>query len=368
MRFAFVGAFDTSYPRNSVIRRGLGLLGDSAVICTASRSLKAWARYPALLAKAASALRPKPDVLLVPEFCQKDVPLARLLSLALRRPLVFDPLAARYETKILDRRRGRPGTLPAWWNFRIDGLAFRLSHLVLADTAAHGRYYQRAYGLDPGKTAVLPIGYDDSLFDPSLYPAPSAAPPASPSGRDFTVLFFGSFLPLHGVQAVVEAAALVARRDPSVRFRLVGSGQTFEASRVLAARLGLRRVEFAGRLPLRRIPAEIAAADLCLGIFGRGKAGRVVPHKIFQAAGMGKPIVTARTPAVEEFFSHGETIYLCDEPYPESLAAAVLALRHDEVLRTALSTSALGLARSAFTPRAVASTLKTILEERLGLR
>ncbi|MCJ7612525.1 MAG: glycosyltransferase, partial [Candidatus Aminicenantes bacterium] len=200
------------------------------------------------------------DVIFVPEFCQKDVPLARFFSFVFGKRLVFDPVAGRYETKIIDWQWRRPNSLPARWNFGIDRLAFRLSDIILADTAAHRDYFVRSYGLPGDKLAVLPIGYDDRLFRPH--------PQASPRKREFRVLFFGSFLPLHGAVRIVEAAALVSKKDAAVRFAFIGSGRTFEAVRLRADGLGLKNVEFEGWLKPGDLPARVAAADVCLGIFG----------------------------------------------------------------------------------------------------
>ncbi|HEX2694212.1 MAG TPA: hypothetical protein VHP61_00545, partial [Acidobacteriota bacterium] len=231
MNFLFLGGYDPAYQRNAVIRRGLVAHGDIVVEYPADPSFKAWVRYPLLLARIAARsgtlthartgthpaasrfpLR-RANAIYVPAFCQKDVPLARFLATLVARPLVFDPLAPRYETKILDRRRRPADSLTARWNWWIDALAFRLSDIVLADTAAHAAYYASAFGVSPRKLVVVPVGYDDALFDPDRVPPVTARASASaPAGAAFTVLFFGSFLPLHGVDAVVEAAGAVYRR------------------------------------------------------------------------------------------------------------------------------------------------------------
>lgn len=362
MRFCFFGGYDPAYQRNLVIRKGLRRLGDEVVECPASPRFKFWLRYPILLIKALKSMRAgrsrgeEPFCWFVPEFCHKDVPLARGLSILSGRPLVFDPLASRYETKILDRRRNSPGSIAAWWNRRIDGWSLRWPDLVLSDTGAHRDYYIRDFRAPAGKTAVLPLGYDDEVFNPGLFANPAAGE------RPFTVLFFGSFLPLHGAEAVVEAAGRVAGADNRVLFRFIGSGQTWEKTRAAAVSLGLDNCVFDGWLPVEDIPARIAASDICLGVFGRGeKARRVVPHKIFQSMGMKKAVVTARTPAVEEFFRHGENIFLCDEPYGDSLAEAVLRLKADADLREGIAAAGFRLVKEDYSPTSIARALKGLL-------
>ncbi len=367
--FVFFGAYDPAYPRNAVIRRGLRAQGAAVSECAASTRWRFWMRWPRLVlafirgraARREAEAGQRRRCLFVPEFCAKDVPLARLLGWLTARRVVFDPLAARYETKILDWRRRPPSSLTAWWNFRIDAAAFRLAAVVLADTAAHKDYFRRAYKLRPDKVEVLYLGFDDALFQPPA--GADAGPAGTPSGpAPFRVLFFGSFLPLHGIEVVVEAAGLL-RKEADIRFRLIGEGQTMPSIRRLVERDGLANVELAGRRPLSALPAEIAAADLCLGVFGRTeKSRRVIPHKVVQSAAMGRPVVTARTPAMEEIFTHRRDIYLCDEPLGASLALAILELRRDGSLRRALGAAGGKLTRERLAPAAVGAALLAILD------
>lgn len=358
MRFTFFGSFHPDYPRNAVIRKGLVRLGSSIRICRASPSLKAWARYPLLLGKYRFAT----DIIFVPEFCQKDMPLARLLGFLSSKKVIFDPLAARYETKVVDWRRIPSDSPAAWWNRQIDLAAFAAADLILADTAAHKAYYCDAYGVKPEKIEVLPLGYDDDLFPPS---ADSGSVVSEGRRGRFRVLFFGSFLPLHGAEVIVAAAKIVAVRDPSIEFRMVGSGQTLERTR--AAAVGLKNIEFRRWLMPEELRRAVDEADVCLGIFGRTeKARRVVPHKIFQSMGLGKAVVTARTPAAGEIFRDMETIAFCDEPLEESLAATVLELKNDPGLRRDIGRRGQALMRDRYSPPAIGRGLLEMIRKHFG--
>lgn len=373
MRFLFFGGYDLSYPRNAVNRKGLVRAGAEVRDRAVSGHFKAWARYPLLLVRFPAAwrwLRGDPDaIVFVPAFRQKDVPPAAALAFLARRRVVFDPLVSRYQTKILDWRRRPPGSLTAWWNFRVDRWAFKLSDVVLADTREHARYFVETFGVPAAKVEVLPLGVDDDVFQPVVAAASGpgrAASAARDDGRGaaspFTVLFFGSFLPLHGADAVVRAAALVAAEDPSILFRFIGEGQTFPAVKAEAERLGLRNVEFVGRVTPAELPSRVAEADLCLGIFGTtAKAGRVVPHKVFQSLAMGKPLLTLRTPAVEELFVHGEHLDLCDSAEPAVVADAILTLKNDAALRRKIAAGGYAIIRERYTPEAIGRLILEIV-------
>lgn len=366
MVFSFLGAYDPAYPRNAILRFGLERNGAQIRECRLPKSLKFWMRYPVGLSRYSRTIR-RSDVIFVPEFCHKDVPLGTILSSFSAKPIVFDPLAGRYETKVIDWKRRKPGTVRAWWNGTIDRISFGLSDLILADTEAHKQYYCRTYGLPGDKVAVIPVGYDDRLFRPGLG---ASARGAGKPAAEFTVLFFGSFLPLHGAESIIEAAAMLARKAPSVKFRFIGSGQTLDRVRIRADCLALQNVAFDGWLKMDELPALIAAADVCLGIFGETeKARRVVPHKVFQSMGMGKPVITARTPAAEEFFHHRKDIFFCDPPYAKSLAAAILALKADASLRRGIAEKGQELVSKKYSPLPLGKMLLDVMAERgLGER
>jgi glycosyltransferase involved in cell wall biosynthesis len=354
MRVCFIGAYDPDYPRNSVIKKGLRLNGVEFSECRLCPGYKFWLRYPLLVSRYKSSCA-KHDILFVPEFCQKDVPLAKILSLFTSKSVVFDPLSPRYETKITDWKRKPPDSWQARWNFNIDNWSLKLSDRILADTQAHKDYYSQRYNLPSEKIDVLPVGYDDDLYKPSGI---------IKRADGFTVLFFGSFVPLHGVDVIIQSAKIVSIKDPSIQFIIIGSGQTMRLAETLASRLRLDNLRFEGWLPQRALPKRIASSDLCLGIFGRTeKARRVVPHKIFQSLGMRKPLITTRTPAVEEFFTHRENIFLIPEPRSELLAQAILELKRDLDLRERIAERGYKLVSSNFSPEAIGRTLIRVLEK-----
>jgi glycosyltransferase involved in cell wall biosynthesis len=355
MRLCFFGAYDPDYPRNTVIRKGLRQNGVEVCECGLRPKYKFWMRYPLLFFRFFHFCS-KRSFIFIPEFGQKDIPLAKFLSLLTSRKVIFDPLAPRYETKITDWKRKPPDSWQARWNFAIDSWAFAFSALILADTQAHKDYYLREYGIPSDKVEVLPVGYDDEVYRTDL---------AAEKRNKFTVLFYSSFLPLHGADAVVKSAGIVSKEDPSIEFKLIGSGQTFPHVRTLADDLRLKNIQFEDWMPQEELPQRIAASDICLGIFGKTeKAGRVVPHKIYQSLGMGKPVITARTSAVEEFFSHRENVFLVPDPYPENLAQAILELKRDKDLREKIAEQGHQLVRRKYSPAAIGRTLIQIIEKK----
>jgi glycosyltransferase involved in cell wall biosynthesis len=289
------------------------------------------------------------DVLLVGSTGYSDLPLAWLLSRLTGKPLIFDPLISVTET-IWDRQigdhtePGEPGQPTArpestrsarlriveW----LERTLLRLPDLIILDTRAHARYFEHHLGVAAARLRVITLG-----AEPAFARRPYAQPPtASPNCR-LNVLYFGQYIPLHGVEVILRAAALL-RDETDIHFTLVGTGQCLSQARALAERLELTNVSFRidWLTPQQLVEEHIHTADVCVGIFGATpKARRVVPYKLFVALAQAKPVVTADTPALRELFEPGHDVLTCPPGDPAALADAVLWLRDRPDERAALA-------------------------------
>jgi glycosyltransferase involved in cell wall biosynthesis len=211
-------------------------------------------------------------------------------------------------------------------------LACRLADGILLDTDAHIDFFQKSFGIPREKFFRVYAGAETSLFHPGC---------VEKGEGEFQVLFVGKYTPLHGIEHIVEAAALL-KDQKDLTFILIGKGQLYEPIRALAGGKHLTNIRFIEWAPYETLPEYIRRADLCLGIFAESaKADRVIPNKIFQAIAMGKPVVTGRTTAVESCLTHMENIFLCDPGDPAALAGAVMALKADPALRERMGAKAL---------------------------
>jgi glycosyltransferase involved in cell wall biosynthesis len=266
---------------------------------------------------------------------------------------VFDPLVSRYDTRVHDRADARDGSFQSHHNRNIDSWSMSLADVVLADTAAHADYYRREFAPPDASVEVLPVGYDDAVFT-------GAGPEAPREDGVVPVLFYGNYLPLHGVD-VIARAALLLRDQPHIRFELIGAGQTYGAVERFVRAHGLDNVTLTPRLPVAELPGRIAAAAICLGVFGvTAKATRVVPNKVYQCMAMDRPVVTARSNASTEHFIDGVHADLVPPGDAAALAAAVRRLSQDPARRRRVGSEAGRLARERFGARRIAEQFVAI--------
>jgi len=360
MRVCFFGGYNPKYIRNVIIKEGLIKNGVEVVECHTKSKFKFWLRYPILFFRHLKFFPVKYDFIFVPAFRHKDVLLAKLIGLLTNKPVVFDPLVSRYETKVLDQKRVPVYSMQARYNFKIDRLSFKLADIILVDTFAHADFYAREFGINRSKFSRVPVGVSDELF--SLIKTEGKE--ESRKGNNFLVQFYGSFLPLQGIEYIVQAARIVGTRDKTICFELIGSGQTFAMIKGLIEELEFKNIVLRNWVPFNELPELISRADICLGIFGNTeKARRVVPNKVFQCLSLKKPVITGRTPAILEFFVDRENILLCEPANADSLARAIMVLKDNEELRRKIAENGYGLIRGNFTSQMIGRQIKEILSE-----
>jgi glycosyltransferase involved in cell wall biosynthesis len=303
------------------------------------RLVAAYSRCAVRLARRLNAL-PTADCYLVGFQGQVDMLLLRWF-LRRRGLIVFAPLVTVTETLVDDREVYAPASLRALLARWLDRESLRAATRVVIDTQAHRHYLGEIFGIPESKTMVWHLGCDVEAFPPR--------PPCREEGV-VRVLFYGSFLPLHGTQTILEAAALLAA-DEGVRFELVGEGPAAAAAQAFVRQRQLHNVRLSGWCPYLSLVDKVAVADICLGAFGDGrKAELVIPNKVYQSAAVGRAIITADTQAVREVFTHAETIWLCPAGDPQALADAIRVLCDDVDLRLRLGRNAAALMAERFAP------------------
>ena len=278
------------------------------------------------------------------------VPLAKTIS---RKPIIFDAFLGLHETHVIDTEYVRAGSLTAKLYHFLDLSALKLADLVLTDTNAHIGYFHREFGLKNKKFRRIFVGSDDEVFYPRK---------AKKKNDCFLVLFWGQFIPLQGIEHIIQAAKLLEDQK-EIHFKLIGYGQTYDKVRNLSEKLKVKNVGFhTSWVRYEELPNYVARADVCLGIFGDSeKAQRVIPNKAYESIAMKKPLITEDSPAAREVFRNHVNCVLCKMAEPHEIADAILMLKDNKKLRDKIAENGYRLFREKFTPKAIGKELKRYL-------
>lgn len=349
------GHYDPDYSRNRVLRKALRRAGIQVVEVSDARGFLA--RTPKLLAR---AFREKFDVMLVGFPGHADVITAKLAALGKRFPVIFDAFVSLWDSAVVDRQSVGAHSFSGYRYRLEDRLSCLLPDLVLLDTAAQIAYFTEKFGVPESKFRRIWVGADDEV----MYPRNGVR-----RSGGFTVFFYGTFIPLQGVEYIVRAAKRIEERDEEVRFVIVGTGPTYPLVRRLARGLGLTNVQFLGKRPYEELPVLMSQSDLCLGIFGTTpKTQRVIPNKVFDALACRRPLITADTPAVRECLTDRENVWLCPAGDVEALTEAIIGLKENEAERQRIAGAGYQLFKEQFSISAISENLACVIGDVLSDR
>lgn len=254
---------------------------------------------------------------------QPDVLLGRFLSRLRGKPLVWDVLMSIYliaRERQLDQRSPITVRLIHW----LEKSAMRMPDVFIIDTPTYADWYQKEYRIPKEKIRLLPLGADDRVFKPP--------PNLRKDDSRFVCLYYGSYIPNHGVPVIIEAARILADR-PEIHFELVGMGPDRPAAEQMARDYQLSNVSFSDWLEKDALVTKIAACDVILGTFGSTpQALLTMQNKIHEGLAMAKPVINGDSPTMQAVLKHGEEIYLCERENPQDLAQAILALASQPAL------------------------------------
>lgn len=342
----FCGIYDPSYSRNRVLIHGFEENGYTVVQCRVDpRKHGGISKFFFLTREYFRVRHHDFDFVIVAFPGHTIVWLARLLF---GRPIVFDAFVSLYDSNVFDRMLYGAKSLHGRLDWLRDYTGARLADIVLLDTTAHIDYFVKTFGLPREKFLRVPVGSDERIFHSQAEVCIE---------EPIIVHFHGTFIPLHGIPYILEAARLLV--DEPLRFHIVGSGQESKRVREEASKLGIANVDFINPVPLEQLPGLIASAQICLGIFGdTSKTMRVVPNKVFEYMLMGKPIITADSPAIRELFAPDPpALVLVPPANAVALAEAVRAFLRDPDRRRNFGEAAANFAATRLTARAIVANL-----------
>ena len=340
MKILFAGKDDFTYNRTIILRAGLDKIPEvqtSLFNYKEGFDKKKWQESEAWA-----------DLIYIPPLRHGDVAFVRKRT---KKPIIFDPLISKYLTRTGDH--GKWWT--AWEKKWRDRMGTDNCDWLIMDTQAHLDWMVKAYQFDPAQTGIVPIGADVEKFKPET----------KVSSDIFQVGFYGGFVPLQGVDRIVQCAKLLEKEE-DIRFDIIGYGPFYKKVKALAEKLSVKQVDFKGWVQYDELNKSLNHFDLALGVFGTSlKTDLVIPNKIYHYAAMRTCIVTKDTPGIRENFTDGENIVLTQND-PEKMAEKILDLKSNTSKREAIAEKGYQLVRDQYNEDVVAKAFVEVARKALS--
>jgi glycosyltransferase involved in cell wall biosynthesis len=374
MIICYFGTYREEYSRNKIMIAALRSVGVEVKECHVSlwhgiedrvnvtvggwRSPKFWWRAVKAYVKLLLVYRKVGDydVLMVGYPGQVDVFLARILANMRKKPLVWDVFMSLYliakERKLDERKHSSVDLIK-----KIESMALTKPDLLIQDTAEYVKWFQREYGITPERFRLVPTGADDRIFRPLQK--------AKKQDDLFHVLYYGTFIPNHGVMNIVQAAQHL-QDEKEIVFDMIGDGPERKKAKEFVRDKGLNNVIFYDWMKQEKLVEVINDADVCLGAFGdTPQSLMTVQNKIYECMAVGKPVITGRSPAVENNFKENYHLLSVDRN-PFSIAEGVKYLYQNPKQKEIIAEAGKSLFYSKYNLVNLGRTIEKILEQTLN--
>ena len=232
-------------------------------------------------------------------------------------PIIFDAMMSPYSSLLDEKKFGLMGAIGArlWWP--VEKTILHDSQIVITDTELHRNHLSKTFSLPLQKIVPIPVG---AISPENL----GVAPTARTSFDELRILFYGSFLPLHGIDIILQAVKICGALPLHFIF-IGGDNETERKLRRVFGTCSQSRYTHHPWVPFEvLVGRELLAADLCLGgPFGdTQQARRVVTGKSQQSLAAG--VATVIGEIDEKFgFLDKENCLLVPQGSAQELAAAL---------------------------------------------
>ena len=156
----------------------------------------------------------KPDIYLLGFRGVEIYWIVRLLTYG--KPLIYDEFINPYLWFVEEHKKISPESIRAKILHRYTSWILRSATLILSDTRKNMEYSSDTFKIPTSKFETIYVGADETVFCPQklrLYDNTSRQ-------NCFNIFFYGNFLPLHGIDIILDAAHEL-NQYPPIKFTIV---------------------------------------------------------------------------------------------------------------------------------------------------
>ncbi|WP_306481410.1 glycosyltransferase [Limnobacter sp.] len=235
-----------------------------------------------------------------------EILIARLMN----KQVVLDFYLSQYDTSVNDRKTVDKNSFNAKLAYIKDRFLLKISTKIIFLNWAEASYYHEVVGkeIEEKKIHILPLCVD--------YKKEMIGQRRHESKDSFIICWWGTYIPLHGLEVVFEALSIINRMD--IKMKVYGDcdKKTIPYMKLVES-LNLNDVvTFDNSCTFnngRLAPRLVNECDLALGNFGSSKKSTtVLVNKVVDALSLGLPCLTIRTLASMELLTDEKGVIYCD--------------------------------------------------------
>ncbi|MCM1125559.1 MAG: glycosyltransferase [Lachnospiraceae bacterium] len=231
-----------------------------------------------------------------------------------KKTVVIDFFISIYDTLIFDRKVFKAAGVIARLSHWIDFITLKMANHIIVDTRADAQYFIKEFKCNRNKFEIIYLEADPLIY----YPRKQCK--RRELSDKFVVLYFGSILPLQGVDIVLEAIFLL-KEEKNIFFQIIGPIPKNYRKPIQ------ENVEYIQWLEQGQLAEYISNADLCLaGHFNKDidKARRTIPGKAYIYEMMQKKMILGDNIANHEVFFEDEKHRFVEMGNVEKLSQLIL--------------------------------------------
>jgi colanic acid biosynthesis glycosyl transferase WcaI len=176
---------------------------------------------------------------------------------------------------------------------KIAGFLYRHADRIVVVTPAFEDYLVEHWHVPREKISVIENGVETQLFapEPSSEAATTLRRELDAEGK-FVVSYIGTMGMAHGLETIIAAAVRLQDANPEIVFMMLGEGAEKQYIVALAQQRALNNLRFVAQQPREKIPAYIAASDVCLVPLKKTDLFKtVIPTKMLEFMSCARPVI-----------------------------------------------------------------------------
>jgi len=242
----------------------------------------------------------------------------------------------------------QPGELEGDYRIKGEREVLEVADRIIAATPAELAQLQWLYQANTKKIVVIPPGVDLGHFYP--IPADEAKEYIGVSPCDQVVLFVGRIEPLKGIDTLIEAIAIMAKKSITVCLSVIGGDPTEDEDilnsemgrlQTLREKFGLKHlVAFLGKRSQDTLPYYYSAVEAVVVPSHYESFGMVA----LEAMACGTPVVASQVGGLAFLVQDGVTGFTVPVDDPQALAERLISILSDRELRQRLGEQAASFA------------------------